>query len=146
MSHAVKILLNHQMNVQLQFKILNIKNSMTFNYNLTLKLEKWDSLDSYLDKRINIITIQLNSKMTKFNSEEWWKVKIILFQPQKLIKYYLIHGTTFNYWLLKQYSKLDLERKLIQLILKNMELWKMFLKERMLTLKMDINQYSLMEF
>jgi len=36
------------MNVQLQFKILNIKNSMTFNYNLTLKLEKWDSLDSYL--------------------------------------------------------------------------------------------------
>jgi len=70
MSHAVKILLNHQMNVQLQFKILNIKNSMTFNYNLTLKLEKWDSLDSYLDKRINIITIQLNSKMTKFNSEE----------------------------------------------------------------------------
>ena len=48
MSHAVKILLNHQMNVQLQFKILNIKNSMTFNYNLTLKLEKWDSLDSYL--------------------------------------------------------------------------------------------------
>lgn len=146
MSHAVKILLNHQMNVQLQFKILNIKNSMTFNYNLTLKLEKWDSLDSYLDKRINIITIQLNSKMTKFNSEEWWKVKIILFQLQKLIKYYLIHGTTFNYWLLKQYSKLDLERKLIQLILKNMELWKMFLKERMLTLKMDINQYSLMEF
>jgi len=36
------------MNVQQQCKMWNIKNSMTFNYSLTFKLEKWDFLVSYL--------------------------------------------------------------------------------------------------
>ena len=36
------------MNVQQQYKMWNIKNSMTFNYSLTFKLEKWDFLVSYL--------------------------------------------------------------------------------------------------
>ena len=43
---------------------------MILNYNQILKLEKWDSLELYLGKKINIIIILLNLKMIMFSLEE----------------------------------------------------------------------------